>query len=120
FAAARKIAEAHDLPIKPDSAEEAGIGDVIVADVVNLEAAGTGIAQQHVGCVRAEEAAESRELPLGTDLTQRIGRQDGIGANVVNLIIATAITQNHVCRRGSRRRRIQYNDSRRDGCTKSI
>jgi hypothetical protein len=40
FAAATEIAEAHDLPIHADSAEERGTVDVVVADVVDLEAAG--------------------------------------------------------------------------------
>jgi hypothetical protein len=61
FAEAAEIAKAHDLPIKPDSAEEAGVGDVVVADVVDLEAAGRRIAQHHVGRVGAEEAAEPGE-----------------------------------------------------------
>jgi hypothetical protein len=40
FGKAAEIAETHDLPIHADGAEEGGTGDEIVADVVELEAAG--------------------------------------------------------------------------------
>jgi hypothetical protein len=44
------------------------VGDVVVADVIDLEAARAGVAQHHVGGVAAEEAAEACELPVGPDL----------------------------------------------------
>jgi hypothetical protein len=72
FAAAREIAEAHDLPIHADVAEEGGVGDVVVADVVDLEAASGGVAQQHVGGVGPVEAAEPDKLPIGPDQTQLV------------------------------------------------
>ena len=86
FAEARKIAEAHDLPVQADVAEERGAGDV-VGDVINLEAAGIGIAQQHVGGVVAEKAAERDEAPIGADLTQGVGGHDRVVADVVDPVL---------------------------------
>jgi hypothetical protein len=39
FAEAREIAETHDLPIHADRTQEGGVGDVVLADIVDLEAA---------------------------------------------------------------------------------
>src|SRR5262249_381461 len=86
FAETRKVTEAHDLPIKPDIAEECGSGDV-VADVVDLEAAGARIAQQHVAGVAAVEAAERDKGPSGSDLAERIAGEDRIIADVVDLVL---------------------------------
>ena len=86
LAAAAEIAEARELPIEPDRAQERG-GDDIVADAIELEAAGARVAQQHGG-VAAAHAAEAVELPIGSDLTQLIARQDGVVADVVNLVLA--------------------------------
>src|SRR5262249_60530774 len=70
--------------------------DLIVGDIVDLEAAGAAIAQQHVGGVIAEEAAEADKLPIGADLTQLCGCKDRVVADVVNLIGAIGAAQNHV------------------------
>src|SRR5204862_5551625 len=79
-----------------DGAEEGGAGDV-VGDVVDLEAAGVGVAQQHVGGVAAVEAAERDKRPIGSDLTQRIGSEDRVVADVVDLVEAVrAVAQDHV------------------------
>ena len=86
FAAATEIAEAHDLPIETHGAEEGGAGDVI-GDVVDLKAAGIGVAQQHVGGVGAVEAAERDETPIGSDPAQGIGRQDRAIADVVDPVL---------------------------------
>ena len=69
FAEAREIAETHELPFEADRAQEGGVGDVIVADVVNLEAAGIAVAQHQVGGIATEEPAEANKLPIGPDLT---------------------------------------------------
>jgi hypothetical protein len=68
FAEAREIAEAHDLPVHSDGPEKGGAGDVIIGDVVDLEASGARVAQQHVGGVAAVEAAEGDEGPIDSDL----------------------------------------------------
>src|SRR5262249_61361911 len=97
FAAAGEVAEAHDLPIEADIAQEGGIGDVVVADVVDLESSSVRVAQQHVGGVSADEAAEARELPSGSDLAYEISCQDRVVADVVDLIEAVGTTaQDHV------------------------
>src|SRR5262245_30009175 len=67
---AAEVAEAHDLPFPVDCAQKCGAGDVVVGDVVDLEAAGGGAAQQHVAGVGAVEAAEADELPIGSDRAQ--------------------------------------------------
>src|SRR5262249_23926198 len=86
LAAAAEIAEARELPIEPDRAQEGG-GDDVVADAVELGATGAGVAQQH-GAVAAADAAEAAELPIGADLAQLVARQDGVVADVVDLVLA--------------------------------
>src|SRR5262249_42463671 len=73
--AAREIAEAHDLPIQSHRPQERGVGDEIVADVVDFKAARAGAAQQHVGGVATEEAAETNKLPVRPDQTQLKGSE---------------------------------------------
>ena len=69
FAEAREIAETHHLPVHADRTQEGGVGDIVVADVVDLEAA-RAVEQQHVAAVAAVKTAEAHELPIGPDLTQ--------------------------------------------------
>jgi hypothetical protein len=57
-AAARKIAEAADLPIQADRAQRRSIGDLAVGDVVDLQCA-VAVAQDHVGLTEAAEIAEA-------------------------------------------------------------
>src|SRR5262249_37815719 len=114
FAAARKVAEAHDLPIQSDRAERRGVGDVVVADVVDLECAGIAIARQHVGRVIAEKAAEAGNRPIGSDLTQLVAGQDRIVADIVDLVRAVATTQDHVGRGPGGRSRISTGWRRMD------
>ena len=104
LAEAREIAEAHDLPVQTNAAEKSRPCDLIIVDVVDLEAAGIGVAQQHVAGVAAEEAAERDEPPIGPDLTERESAQNGVVADIVDFVCALAAAQNHV-RRGARRRR---------------
>src|SRR5262249_16333987 len=66
-------------------------------DVVDLEATGTGIAQQHVGHGILVEVAKHGRLPIQTDRAQEGGVGDVVVANVVNLEAAgTGIAQQHV------------------------
>jgi hypothetical protein len=55
---AAEIADARELPIQSDRAQEGGARDVVIADVVDLESARSAVARQHVARVIAEEAAE--------------------------------------------------------------
>jgi hypothetical protein len=77
---------------RADRAQEGGAGDVVVADVVDLEAAGGAAAQQHVGGVAAVEAAERDKRPIGSDLAQRVACQDRVVADVVDLVSAGRLT----------------------------
>src|SRR5207244_18740 len=87
-------------------AEEGGVGDVVVADVVDLEAACAAV-QQHVSGVAVEEAAEAGELPFGSDLTQLIVGQNCVVSDVVDLIETVgAVPQDHAGRGDGGRRRV--------------
>src|SRR3984893_3123191 len=96
-----EVAEAGELPTQPDRSQARGIGDVVVADVVDLEAARAGAAQQHVGGGATEEAAETDDLPIGPALAERIAREDRVVADIVDLVLAgrgrtVRAAQNHV------------------------
>src|SRR5262245_63349952 len=105
-----------DLAWIADVAQEGGIGDVVVADVVDLEATRAAVAQQHVGRVAAEETAEASELPSGSDLAEGVRRQDRIIADVVNLVLAVGtVTQNHAGGGAGERRRV-----RSEGCKEAV
>src|SRR5262249_26517723 len=97
--------EAHDLPVEADVAEKRGTGDLIADDVVDLEAARIGVAQQHVAGIAIEEAAQRNESPIGSNLAQWEGAQDRVIADIVNLVVAVAAAQDHVGRGAERRRR---------------
>jgi hypothetical protein len=56
---AAEIADARELPLEPDRADEGGVGDLVVGDVVDLQAAGIGVAQQHVAFAAAAEIADA-------------------------------------------------------------
>jgi len=81
---AAEIAEASNLPIQADRAQRGGVGDVVVADVVDLEGAGIGVAQKHVVNIAAVEPAERNKRPIGSDLAQGVRCQDRIIADVVD------------------------------------
>src|SRR6516162_1029480 len=96
-AVAVEVAEAGDLKIEPHCAQRGGIGDVVVADVVDLECAGGGAAQQHVGGVAAEEAAQPGKLKIGSHLAQNARGQDRVIPDVVDLVEPVGIVaQDHV------------------------
>jgi len=60
--------------LQPHRAQRRGIGDVIVADIIDLEATSAGATQQHVSGIAAKEASETDELPIGSHLPQRFAR----------------------------------------------
>src|SRR5262245_30283601 len=95
----------HSRPIAP---QEGGGGDVVVADVVNLEAAGIAVAQHQIGGIATHEPAEASKLPIGPDLTYLVARQNRVAADVVDLVLAlSTMTQNHVGGGAGGRRRVR-------------
>jgi hypothetical protein len=72
---------------------------LIVLDVVHLQSAAIGVAQEHVGLAEAAEVAGARELPVQSDRTQR-GRTceiDAVGSDVIDLECAAGgVAQQHV------------------------
>src|SRR5262249_9308863 len=97
----------HNPPIHADVAHEGGVGDVVVADVVDLKSTRRAIAQQHVGGVGPIEAAETNKIPIGSDLAQLIACQDRIVPNVVDFVSTVGSAQDHVGRGSGRRRRVR-------------
>src|SRR6516164_674630 len=97
---ASEIADTRELPVQADRAHEGGAGDLIVADVVDLDPAGVGVAQDHVGFARhAAEVAEAHDLPVHADVAQEGGVGDVVVADVVDLEAAGgAVAQDHVGR----------------------
>ena len=60
--------DACETPVQSDRADEGGAGDLIVVDVVDLQAAGLAVSQQQIGFARhTAEIADARELPIETD-----------------------------------------------------
>src|SRR5262249_35658944 len=95
-AAAREVAKATDLPIKPHGSHEARAGDLIVADIVDLDPAGVDVAQHHVGFAEAAEIAEAHDLPGQADLAGE-GGAGNVVADVVALEAAgPTVAQQHV------------------------
>src|SRR5262249_51231906 len=75
-----------ELPIQSDRAHEGRTGDLIVPDVVDLDPAGVGVAQDHVGFARhAAEIAEAHNSPIHADVAQEGGVGDVVVADVVDL-----------------------------------
>jgi hypothetical protein len=57
--------DAGELPLQPDRPDESGAGELVIVDVVHLQPAGIGVAQQEIGFAgHAAEIADARELPL--------------------------------------------------------
>jgi hypothetical protein len=94
---AAEIADTGELPIEPNRADEGGVGDLIITDVVHLQSAGIGVAQQHVARSSAAEIAHARELPVQADGAHEVGAGDLIVADIVNLDPAGIdVAQDHV------------------------
>src|SRR5436305_1607808 len=90
---AAEIADARELPIKADGAEEGCAGDLVVSDVIDFQPAGIDVAQQHIASAgRAAEIANARVLPI------LAGRQGTVGG-----------AQDHGGRGAGRRRRVGRN-----------
>src|SRR5262249_59391476 len=66
-------------------ADEGGVGDLVVGDVTDLQAAAVGVAQQHVAFAEAAEIAHARELPVQADRAHEGGAGDLIVAGIVDL-----------------------------------
>jgi hypothetical protein len=77
---ARRVdrADAGELPVEPDVAQEERAGDLVVGVVVKHEAAGVDVTQQHVAFVATAEVAEPRHLPI-----QSHGAEEYSGRNLV-------------------------------------
>src|SRR6516165_12044916 len=65
------IVETRNLPFESDTAHGEGVGDLIILDVVNLEAAIVGVPQHHVGFAEAAEIAKARDPPIQPCRKQR-------------------------------------------------
>jgi hypothetical protein len=104
-----EVAAADDLPIQTDGPQVGGSGYVVVDDVIDLECAGGGAAQQHVGRAATAEIAEPDELIIGSDATQGVPRQDRSISNVVDFIEAVrTVAQDHVASGAGRWGRVWF------------
>jgi hypothetical protein len=73
-----KLPAPENCPSKPHPTNEGGIGDLIIGDVVEVQSARIGVAQDHVGFAEAAEIADTRELPI-----QANGAQEGRAGDLV-------------------------------------
>ena len=64
---AAEVADARELPIQADVADERGAGDLIAVDIVNLQPTAIGVAQKQIAGATAAEIADARELPIQAD-----------------------------------------------------
>jgi hypothetical protein len=69
-----------DMPIQADGAHEGGARDLIVAEIVDLDAAGVDVAQDHVVFATAAEIAETHDLPIHSHSAQECGVGDVVVA----------------------------------------
>src|SRR2546421_118489 len=61
--------DARELVIRADRADGRGAGELVVANVVNLQCAGRAAAQQEIACDgHAAEVADARELVIRAEL----------------------------------------------------
>jgi hypothetical protein len=75
-------ADAGELPVEPDVAQEERAGDLVVGVVVKHEAAGVDVTQQHVAFVATAKVAEPRHLPIQSD-----GAEERSGRNLLLLTV---------------------------------
>src|SRR2546430_6170378 len=86
-----------DRPIQSHGAHESGAGDLIAVDVVDLQAAGLGVAQDHVAGAAARKVAEAADLPIEADRAHEARAGDLIAVDVVDLDAAGVdVAQHHV------------------------
>jgi hypothetical protein len=69
-----------DMPIQADGAHEGGARGLIVAEIVDLDAAGVDVAQDHVVFATAAEIAETHDLPIHSHTAQECGVGDVVVA----------------------------------------
>src|SRR6516165_1032629 len=82
---------------RPTAPMEAGVADRIVGDIVDLQAAGVGVAQEQVAGAAAGKIAHARELPIQADGAHEVGAGELIVGDVVDLDPAGAgVAQDHV------------------------
>jgi len=94
---AAEIANTGELPIHPNRADERRASDLIAIDVVDLQAPGIGVAQEHVAGATAAEIANTRELPVQADRAHEIGADDLVVSYVIDLDPAAIdVAQDHV------------------------
>src|SRR5262249_25010323 len=101
-------AESHGLPIRPNRAQRVRTYDVVVGNVIDLECAVGGVAQQHIAGIAQVEIPESDEPPVAPNLTKRVPGQDAVVPEVVDLVAgggSAGVAQDHVGRGGGRRSR---------------
>src|SRR6185437_10647505 len=102
---AGKVAKAYPLPFQSDLTHARRQGDLIVADVVDLELSGAGVAHQHVAGLAgvAGEIGETRDHPGRADLADRIWAADVVVTDVVYFQLPVAgVAHQHVGRVGPR------------------
>ena len=61
---------------------------MIVADLINLQSTGIGVAHEQIAAAAAAEIADPRELPIQADRAQGSGAGDLIVIYVVDLELA--------------------------------
>src|SRR5262249_52278082 len=91
--ARHEMAKTRRLPLQPDLAQQCCGGYVIVRGVVNLESAGHGISQHHVGAIGAEKTTSTAILPTGCDLTQGVASENRITADIIDQVSAVSAMQ---------------------------
>ena len=72
FAEAAEVAEALDLPIQADGAQQSSACVVVVGDAVDLERPAYAVAQHHVGGVVPGKPGERDERPIGSNRRQPV------------------------------------------------
>jgi hypothetical protein len=91
--------DARELPIQADRTHGGRVGDLVVANVVDLKGACIDVAQHHVGVAEAAEVAETQGLKVQSHRAQRGRICDDVvvGGNVIYLECAAGgVAQQHV------------------------
>src|SRR6516162_9453490 len=67
---------------RPTIPHGGSVGELVVVDVVDLQSARTGVAQDHVGFAEAREIAEASDLPVQAD---RAHERDALGKGLASI-----------------------------------
>src|SRR5438046_8517257 len=78
---AAEIPDSREPPIDADRTDKCRASDLVIVDVVHLQSARAGVAQEHVGFAEAAEITDAGELPVQADRTQRGSVRDLVVAN---------------------------------------